>query len=119
MTHVDTPTCGKGLAANARLPAALAELMAARAEVLERHTNALDPNDPDARRERDVYLRLARHHREIARALGALADEMAGARDLAMAPHDAAVMRDPAGQSEAYARFVERGREVAELLRER
>jgi hypothetical protein len=46
MEHGDRPTCGEGLAANSILPAKLAELMAAQAEVLERHTRALDPTRP-------------------------------------------------------------------------
>jgi hypothetical protein len=51
-THTDDqPTCGHGLAGNAVLPAKLAELMAAQADVLERHTLALDPSDLHARRE--------------------------------------------------------------------
>ena len=48
MASDDQPTCGKGLAANAVLPARLGELMAARAEVLERHMKALDPTEPTA-----------------------------------------------------------------------
>jgi hypothetical protein len=49
--HGDRPTCGEGLAANAVLPAKLADLMTARAEVLKRHTRALDPIDATAQKE--------------------------------------------------------------------
>ena len=50
MEHGDRPTCGEGLAANAVLPAKLAELMAAQAEVLKRHTRALDLTDAAAQK---------------------------------------------------------------------
>lgn len=112
----DQATCGKGLAANADLPARLADLIAARAEVLERHTGALDSSNALARREVDVYTTLAREHREIADALTRLSREMAASRDLPMAPHDVAVLRGPQGQAEAFARFVTIERGLLELL---
>ena len=49
MAADDQWTCGKGLAAGADLPGKLAALLAARAEVLERHTRALDPSEPSGR----------------------------------------------------------------------
>jgi hypothetical protein len=112
----DRQTCGKGLAANAVLPEALGELMSTRAEVLERHTRALDPSNAIARSEREVYVRLARAHREVAGALGRLAADMAACRDLPMAPHDMAAMIDPNGQREAFARFIASERKLAQLL---
>jgi hypothetical protein len=79
----DSPTRGQGLAAGADLPAGLAELMAARADVLERHTLALDPSDPGARSESDAYADPARMHREVARDLAGLARQFpAAGRDL-------------------------------------
>jgi len=66
MEHDDQPTCGEGLAANAVLPAKLAELMAARAEVLKRHTRALDLTDAAAQKELDAYTSLERAHRDVA-----------------------------------------------------
>jgi hypothetical protein len=71
MAPDDQPTCGKGIAANAVLPAKLAELTAATAEVLERHTKALDLTDPAAREEREAYVALVRAHRAIAGEPGA------------------------------------------------
>src|SRR5919204_3876119 len=102
----DQPTCGKGLAANAVLPAKLAELMAARAEVLERHTKALELSDPSSQKELDAYTKLARAHRGIADELVSLAEQMVGCRDLPMGRHDQTVMADPKGQMEAFQRFV-------------
>jgi hypothetical protein len=115
-TPDDQPTCGQGLAANADLPEQLAKLLAARAEVLERHTTALEPSDPDAQRELDAYTSLARAHRSIAAALATLSRQMAGYRDLPMARHDLEVMADPEGQAAAFRRFVAIERELLELL---
>ena len=41
-------TCGKGLAENAALPAALGTVTAAMSQVLELHMRALDLGDADA-----------------------------------------------------------------------
>ena len=88
----DEPTCGKGLAANAVLPAKFAELIAATAEVLERHTAALDATDPHAAAEREAYTTLVDAHRAIAKSLSELAQSMTSYRDLPMARHDPAIM---------------------------
>ena len=116
MEHGDRPTCGEGLAANAILPTKLAELIAAQAEVLKRHTRALDPTDTTAQRELDAYTRLERAHRDVASELAELGEEMAGYRNLPMARHDMTVMADPEGQIEAFRRFVAVERELLMLL---
>jgi len=116
MEHGDRPTCGEGLAANAVLPAKLAELMAAQAEVLERHTRALDLTDATSQNELDAYTKLERAHRDVAGELADLAEEMARYRDLPMGRHDMAVMTDPKGQMEAFRRFVAVERELLEQL---
>jgi hypothetical protein len=115
----DQWTCGKGLAANADLPAKLGELMAARAEVLERHAQTLDPTDPDTRPELAAYAELARSHREVAGVLESLGQRMAGCRDLPMGRHDMEVMADPRGQMEAFRRFVAVERELVGLLEDK
>ena len=116
MEHGDRPTCGEGLAANAVLPAKLAELMAARAEVLKRHTRALDLTDAAAQKELDAYTSLERAHRDVASGLADLAEEMASYRNLPMGRHDMTVMTDPKGQMEAFRRFVAEERELLALL---
>jgi ABC-type glycerol-3-phosphate transport system substrate-binding protein len=98
----DTPTCGTGLAANAVLPAKLGDLLGATAEVLERHSAALDRTEPAGRAELEAYTALVRAHRAIARDLAGLAQQMAGYRDLPVARHDEAVLADPAGQAAAF-----------------
>ena len=116
MEHGDRPTCGEGLAANAVLPAKLADLMAAQAEVLKRHTRALDPTDAAAQKELDAYKKLEHSHRDVASELVDLAEEMASYRELPMARHDMTVMADPEGQIEAFRRFVAVERELLALL---
>jgi hypothetical protein len=115
----DQATCGEGLAATAVVPAKLAELLTAQAEVLERHTKALDPTDPDAAAELTAYTTLIEAHRRVARELTNLAEEMAGYRDLPMADHDPAVIADPKGQIEAFSRYVAIERELSALLHSR
>ena len=116
MEHDDQPTCAEGLAPNAVLPAKLAELMAAQAEVLEWHTRALDLTDTAAQKELDAYAKLERAHRDVASELADLGEEMAGYRNLPMGRHDMAVMSDPKGQMEAFRRFVVVERELLALL---
>ena len=111
-------TCGKGLAAHAPLPRALAEVMAAVGAVLDLHTIALDPADPIAEQELETYRRLVEQHRDVADALRAIADEMAGARDLPMAPHDMVAMTDPR-HAEAFSRLIEEEEELMSLLQTR
>ena len=116
MEHDDRPTCGGGLAANAVLPAKLAELMAARAEVLKRHTRALDLTDAAAQKELDAYTSLERAHRDVASELADLAEEMASYCNLPIGRHDMTVMTDPKGQMEAFRRFVAVEQELLALL---
>ncbi len=98
------------------LPEKLAELLHARAEVLERHTRAVDPHSEAGRRERDIYSALVRAHRTVAADLERLATQMSGYRDMPMAPHDVAIMRDPGGQAKAYEHFQRLEYELAEVL---
>jgi hypothetical protein len=106
----------KEVASNAVLPAKLADLMAARAEVLERHTKALDPADPPAREELEAYNKLVQGHRHVGDELADLARQMASCQDLPMGRHDLAMMSDPSGQAAAFRSFVEIERELLALL---
>jgi len=119
MESSEQPTCGRGLATNAALPARLSELLAAQAEVLERHTRALDASARNGRLEIDAYTTLVGAHREVARNLESLAEQMRDYRDLPMAEHDMAVMTDPRVQMEAFRRFVALERELATFLQDR
>ncbi len=116
MDHGEESTCGKGLAAGAGLPDQFGRLLAARADVLERHTRALDGNDPNGRREQEAYVDLVRRHRAVAADLAALAAQMRSCRDLPMAEHDLEVMMAPNGQMAAFRQFVDLERELAAYL---
>lgn len=91
----DQPTCGKGLSANASLPATVGELMAAMAGVLDVHQRALDLTDEHARPEHHAYVTLVLELRAIAAQLGATAERMTGYADLPMGRHDDAAMAGP------------------------
>jgi hypothetical protein len=84
----EQPTCGRGLAQNAVVPAALAAVAAGMAQNLEVHMRALHPDDAAAVQERGVYERVARGLRGAAADLRAAATEMAAAVDLPMGEHD-------------------------------
>jgi hypothetical protein len=111
-------TCGQGLAQNAALPANLADLFGAVAEILEVHLTALDPTHKPSRPEFDAYVGLATEHREIESRLRALALQMEGYRDLPMAEHDMAVMTSPK-TAEALHRLIAQEEAVAALLKSR
>ncbi len=87
-------TCRQGLASRSSLPAKLGELISAQARVLEAHVRALDPTDTDARHELDEYAAVVVAHRDVADRLTGIANQMAGYRNLPMAPHDEAAMSD-------------------------
>jgi hypothetical protein len=117
-TMDDQPTCGKGLAAHSTLPAKLAEVTGAVADVLEAHMAALDLADPNAKREYDAYRELVDAHRLTAAQLEATARRMAAYRDLPMGAHDMAVMMS-ARSADTFARLVAAEEELAELMRTR
>lgn len=115
MTFDDEPTCGKGLAASATLPASLGNVMNAMAEVLEAHLQALDMDDERSRQEYAAYESLAREHREIASQLAATAQAMLGCRDLPMGRHD---MQAMSRQHDPFENLVDEKRKLLVLLHE-
>ncbi len=111
----DEPTCGKGLAAAAGLPAKLAELLTALADTLKAHRPALDLGEAAGREEDEAYAALVAEYSELAAGLAATARRMEGYRTLPMATHDEATMADPARMA-PYARFVATQRELVTML---
>jgi uncharacterized protein YndB with AHSA1/START domain len=81
-------SCGAGLAQHAVLPAKVARMFAALAEMLERHRGTLVQGDPNAPGEDEAYRTLAASYREIALLVERAAARMAGYRELPMAAHD-------------------------------
>ena len=112
------PTCGQGVAANAALPAAVGEVIAALARNLDAHQRALDASDPAARQEHDAYLRLIAEQRRIASELVATAEHMRGNADLPMGKHDMQVMTAPP-VLEAFQSLVRAEEQLLALLHER
>src|SRR5688572_29905758 len=114
----DQPTCGKGLAENAVLPAKLGDLVGSMADVLEAHLPALDITDEPSRVEHEAYMDLTREHREAALQLKAIADQMAGYRDLPMGRHIEHAMTAPR-VLDSFQRFVRSQQELLALLQQR
>ena len=114
----DPATCGQGLAEHSSLPAKLGELTDAVAENLEIHMTALDLSDEHARQEHEAYVKVATAHRQIAAQLRAVAEAMAGYRDLPMGAHDMEVMSSPDVLG-AYHHLIKVEQELATLLAQR
>ena len=114
----EEPTCGRGLAATAGVPSALAAVAASIARNLEVHTRALDPDDPVATQERHVYDRVVSSLRDAVLGLETVAEEMEAAVDLPMGAHDLAAMTTP-DVLDAFARLVAAEDELRRLLEER
>jgi len=115
MTTTVSRTCGEGLARRSVLPKRLSALMAAIAEILEMHKQTLDLADDNAKAELTAYRQLATDYRHITSLLRAVADQMAGYRNLTMASHryDGALAPQI---REALANLVERERDLVTLL---
>jgi hypothetical protein len=114
----DEQTCGKGLAQHSDLPAKLGELTVAVADVLEHHMTALDLSDERSRKEHAAYRRLVADHRKAGAELRAIADAMAGYRDLPMGKHNMAAMATP-DAARVFSKLVRLEEELFVLLRGR
>jgi hypothetical protein len=112
--EVQEPTCGQGLAEHAELHVRLGLLLGAMAGNLEAHLAAIGP-DSHSRPEREAYESLLATHRRLAAELGAVADEMAGYRNLPMAEHDMQRMAGPEAVG-AFKAFIEAEQAVSDLL---
>jgi hypothetical protein len=111
-------TCGEGLAAHSELPEKLGDLTAAVADVLGRHTAALDLGDDNAKRELDVYRTLVDQRRQTAAELHSTAEEMRGHRGLPVARHDPSMLASPTA-ADAFERFVALEEQLIALLQAR
>lgn len=111
----DQPTCGKGLAEHATLPAKIGDLAAAMAEVLGFHQTTLDLTDENARKAHDAYVALAKAFLGIAAQLKETAAEMAGYRDFPMGRHDVEALGGPIAR-DVFERFVEVEQDLLTLL---
>jgi hypothetical protein len=112
---MEEQTCGQGLAEHSVLPAQLAEVTEAMADNLQAHMQALELDDPAARQEHAVYLRLVEEQRQAAGRLRAVAGEMAAVRDLPMGRHDAQTMTSPE-VTHAFQHLIRAKQELLALL---
>ena len=115
MSTSDQQTCGKGLAENSILPRKLGQLIAAMAENLAVHSQALDLTDQNSRAEYDAYQELVRELRQTAAQLKGTAEQMASYRDLPMGRHDEKAMTHPR-VLEVFEQFVKQKQQVMSLL---
>jgi hypothetical protein len=113
----DQPTCGTGLAAHAKLPGAIGELLAAMAAVLDDHQRALDLTDENARPEHHAYVTLVLELQGVSAQLAACARRMTGYRDLPMGRHDEQKMAGHEAVA-AFERFVRAERALLSQLTE-
>jgi hypothetical protein len=114
----EEPTCGRGLAANAVLPAKLGDVMGAVAHILETHTKALNLEDEDAKQEYEAYVKLVEQHRRIATELHSVSEQMASYRHLPMGRHDLEALSAPEAV-DVFERLVNLEQELLSLLEQR
>jgi hypothetical protein len=92
-------------------------MLAALTRILEAHMRALDPSEPDARKELDAYAALVTAYHDVADRLSGIAVQMADYRALPVAAHDEEAMSD-AMAHKAFENFVRAEQELATLLQQ-
>jgi hypothetical protein len=88
MEQTTESTCGVGVAQHAEIPAQIGIMFEGLAETLELHRAMLVLDDPNARKEDEVYRELAAAWQDIAQRVQHAAATMAAQRDLPMGAHD-------------------------------
>jgi hypothetical protein len=76
---------------------------------------ALNPSEPDARKELDAYAALVTAHRDVADRLSGIAVQMADYRNLPIAAHDEEAMSDAVAHK-AFENFVRAEQELVALM---
>lgn len=115
MTIVDQPTCGKGLAENSVLPEQISKVIAAMAENLETHMQALDLSDKNTSVEYAAYESLVKELKASALQLHLTANQMSGYRTLPMGRHNMKEMNHPRVR-EMFDKFMKEKRDLLSLL---
>jgi uncharacterized protein YndB with AHSA1/START domain len=115
---MEQPTCGKGLAENAVLPARFSEIMGCMAENLELHMQTLDLSNKNAKLEYAAYQNLVMEHKDIAVRLMNTARNMYSYYDLPIAKHDEKKLENPAIAT-VFKKFNSLEEELIALLRRR
>src|SRR5687768_9844973 len=84
----EAPTCGIGVAQHATIPAKIGVMFEGLAETLELHRRMLVLDDPNSRKEDEVYRELAASWKDIAQLVEKAAAHMAAQHELPMGAHD-------------------------------
>jgi uncharacterized protein YndB with AHSA1/START domain len=100
----EEPTCGIGIAQHAAIPARIAVMFEGLAETLALHRTMLVLDDPNARKEDEVYRELSASWTRIADLVKSAAAMMSAQRDLPMGAHDQSKWGD--GHLRAFENFV-------------
>jgi hypothetical protein len=108
-------TCGKGLAAHARVPAKIADFLKSLADNLAAHLPTIDTSDPNGQTERAAYVWLSKEYDALAAQLARTAKQMHDYRDLPAARHHEEELADPRLVN-VFERFVALETELADLL---
>jgi uncharacterized protein YndB with AHSA1/START domain len=111
----EAPTCGIGLAEHATIPAKIAGMFEGLAETLDLHRRMLVPDDPNARKEDEVYRDLAARWKQVAELVAEAAAQMTAQRELPMGGHDQAAWGET--HLRAFEKFMKGQMEVLALLR--
>ena len=111
----EAPTCGIGVAHHATIPASIGLMFEGLAETLELHRTMLVLDDPNARKEDEVYRELAASWKDIAQLVEKTAAHMAAQRELPMGAHDQTAWSE--AHLKAFEKFVKAQTRVLALLR--
>jgi uncharacterized protein YndB with AHSA1/START domain len=111
----EAPTCGIGLAQHATIPAKIGVMFEGLAETLELHRRMLVLDDPNSRKEDEVYRELAARWQDITQLVEKAAAQMAAQRELPMGAHDPAAWGN--AHLKAFEKFVKAQTQVLALLR--
>lgn len=111
----EAPTCGIGIAQHASIPTKIGVMVEGLGETLELHRRMLVRDDPNARKEDEVYRELAESWRQIAELVQKAAAKMAAQRELPMGAHDPTAWGDE--HLRAFEKFVRGQSQALGLLR--
>jgi uncharacterized protein YndB with AHSA1/START domain len=111
----EAPTCGAGLAQHATISAKIGVMFEGLAETLELHRKMLVLDDPNSRKEDEVYRELAASWKDIAQRVEKATADMAAQHELAMGAHDETAWS--AAHLKAFEKFVKAQTQVLALLR--
>jgi uncharacterized protein YndB with AHSA1/START domain len=111
----EAPTCGIGLAQHAPIPAKIGVMFEGLAETLELHPRMLVLDDPNSRKEDEIYRELAASWKDVAQLVEKSAAHMAAQHELPMGAHDQTAWGE--AHLKAFEKFVKAQTQVLALLR--